>query len=92
MRVGCYEVATIGEDKIRLFRDEYKMMTDTTVNTEIMGWEDMFKAEDKAFCEAVRTGSKSPIDPDGVLMTNAIFQAALESQELGGKEVAVKLL
>jgi len=50
---------------------------------------DVFRAEDTAFIEAVREGKPSPIDPDGVLLTNVIIQGVIDSSEAGGREVEV---
>ena len=50
---------------------------------------DVFRAEDTAFIEAVREGKPSPIDPDGVLLTNVIIQGVIDSSDAGGREVEV---
>ncbi len=50
---------------------------------------DVFRAEDAAFVDAVREGKPSPIDPDGILLTNVIIQGVIDSSEAGGREVEV---
>ena len=48
-----------------------------------------FARENAAFADAVREGKPSPIDPDGMLLTNVIIQGVIDSQAAGGKEVEV---
>ena len=70
-----------------LYRDEFGQPTDVKVPTP--GHVDVFKAEDQAFVDAVREGGPSPIDPDGMLLTNVIIQGVIDSDEAGGREVEV---
>jgi predicted dehydrogenase len=50
---------------------------------------DVFRAEDTAFVNAVRDGKPSPIDPDGMLLTNIIIQGVIDSSEADGREIEV---
>jgi len=52
---------------------------------------DVFKLEDTAFADAVREGKPSPIDPDGMLLTNVIIQGVIDSANSGGREVEVNV-
>ena len=49
----------------------------------------MFRRENATFARAVREGFPSPIDPDGMLLTNVIIQGVNDSAEAGGREVQV---
>ncbi|MAE17861.1 oxidoreductase [Candidatus Poribacteria bacterium] len=51
---------------------------------------DVWEAQMKAFGNAVRTGSPSPIPPEGVLLTNVIMDGIFRSQTCG-EEVAVEV-
>jgi predicted dehydrogenase len=51
---------------------------------------DVWEAQMKAFGNAVRTGSPSPIPPEGVLLTNVIMDGIFRSQACG-EEVAVEV-
>ena len=52
---------------------------------------DVFQREDQAFIDAVREDKPSPIDPDGVLLTNVIIQGVIDSSEAGGREIEVSV-
>jgi len=62
------------------------------VNIRIEGLKpvDVWAAQVKAFRDAVREGGPSPIDPEGVLLTNVIMDGIARSVKKG-KEVAVKV-
>jgi predicted dehydrogenase len=62
------------------------------VNVRIEGLErvDVWAAQIKAFIGAVRKGGPSPIDPEGVLLTNVVMDGIARSVAKG-KEVSVKV-
>jgi predicted dehydrogenase len=86
LRIGVGEVRG-PQDGVTLYRDEFGQPL--TINIPTSGNVDVFKAEDAAFVDAVREGKPSPIDPDGMLLTNVIIQGVIDSQEAGGREVQV---
>lgn len=86
LRIGVGEVRG-PQEGVTLYRDEFG--EPTTLNVPTGGGVDVFRAEDAAFVDAVREGKPSPIDPDGMLLTNVIFQGVIDSQEAGGREIAV---
>jgi len=86
LRIGVGEVRG-PQEGVTVYRDEFGQPTD--VKIPIGGGVDVFKAEDSAFADAVREGKPSPIDPDGMLLTNVIIQGAIDSQAAGGREVEV---
>ena len=51
---------------------------------------DVWKAQMEAFGDAVRSGTPSPIPPEGVVLTNVIMDGMFKSQSLG-KEVEVQV-
>lgn len=89
LRVGVGEVRGPGEG-VWVYRDEFGALTDVTVEgvRSVEGIE-LFRREDAAFAVAVREGQPSPIDPDGMLLTNVIIQGVMDSASAGGKEVEV---
>lgn len=86
LRVGIGEVRG-PQEGITIYRDEFGAPTDVRIPTT--GAVDMFQREDTAFADAVREGKPSPIDPDGMLLTNVIIQGVIDSQAKGGREVEV---
>ena len=86
LRIGVGEVRG-PQEGVTLYRDEFGEPTSISVPTGRGA--DVFKMEDAAFVDAVREGKPSPIDPDGMLLTNVIIQGVIDSQEAGGREVAV---
>lgn len=62
------------------------------VNVSIQGLKpvDVWPTQIKAFLDAVRKGGPSPIDPEGVLLTNVIMDGIARSVKQG-KEVAVRV-
>ena len=86
LRIGVSEVRGPKEG-VTIYRDEFGQPTDISVPTGRSG--DFFRSEDAAFADAVREGKPSPIDPDGMLLTNVIIQGAIDSSEAGGREVEV---
>jgi predicted dehydrogenase len=88
LRIGVGEVRG-PEEGITLYRDEFGQPTDIKVPTP--GNVDVFVAEDSAFVDAVREGKPSPIDPDGILLTNVIIQGVIDSSQNGGREVEVSV-
>lgn len=88
LRIGVGEVRGPQEGVV-VYRDEFG--EPVTINIPIGGSVDVFKAEDADFVDAVREGRPSPIDPDGMLLTNVIIQGVIDSSEAGGREVEVKV-
>jgi predicted dehydrogenase len=86
LRIGVGEVSG-PQEGVTLYRDEFGQPTDIRIPTR--GSVDVFKAEDAAFVDAVREGKPSPIDPDGMLLTNVIFQGVIDSANADGREVEV---
>lgn len=86
LRLGVGEVRG-PQEGVFLYRDEFGEPTTITVPTA--GSVDLFKTEDTAFANAIREGKPSPIDPDGVLLTNVIIQGVIDSAAAGGREVNV---
>ncbi len=86
LRIGVGEVRG-PQEGVTLYRDEFSLPTDINIPTR--GSVDVFKAEDAAFVDAVREGKPSPIDPDGMLLTNVIFQGVIDSANADGREVEV---
>jgi len=89
LRIGVREVRG-PEMGVTIYRDEFGAMTDVTVQKvrPVEGIE-LFRRENAAFAEAIREGLPSPIDPDGMLLTNVIIQGVMDSSEAGGREVEV---
>ena len=89
LRIGVKEVRG-PEEGVTVYRDEFGAMTNATVQS-VRSVEsiELFRREDAAFAEAVREGLPSPIDPDGMLLTNVIIQGVIDSAEAGGREVEV---
>lgn len=91
LRIGVGEVRGTSSG-VQLFRDEFGTMTN--MELERIQTNDMmapFRSEQLAFAEAVRSGGPSPIDPEGVLLTNVIIQGVVDSVAAGGKEIAVSV-
>ena len=86
LRMGVRE-ARGPKDGITLYRDEFGQPT--SINIPTIGSPDLFKSENTAFADAVREGKPSPIDPDGMLLTNVIIQGVMDSEAAGGREVEV---
>lgn len=86
LRLGVGEVRG-PQEGVTLYRDEFG--EPTTLNVPIGGSVDLFRTEDTAFANAVREGKPSPIDPDGVLLTNVIIQGVIDSTAAGGREIEV---
>jgi predicted dehydrogenase len=86
LRIGVGEVSG-PQEGVTLYRDEFGQPTDIRIPTR--GSVDVFKAEDTAFVDAVREGKPSPIDPDGMLLTNVIIQGVIDSANADGREVEV---
>lgn len=86
LRIGVGEVRG-PQEGVTVYRDEFG--EPITINVPIGGSVDVFRAEDAAFADAVREGKPSPIDPDGMLLTNVIFQGVIDSSAAGGREVEV---
>jgi predicted dehydrogenase len=62
-------------------------------NISIQGLEsvDVWRAQVEAFRDAVLKDKPSPIDPEGVLLTNVVMDGIARSVKKGGKEVPVKV-
>ena len=86
LRIGIGEVRG-PQDGVRVYGDKDGEFHDETF-TDFESV-DVFLAEDTAFIDAVREGKPSPIDPDGMLLTNVIIQGVIDSSEAGGREVEV---
>jgi hypothetical protein len=89
LRIGIGEVRG-PEVGVTVYRDEFGAMTNATVEQvrPLQGIE-LFRRENAAFADAVREGKPSPIDPNGMLLTNVIIQGAIDSSEVGGVEIEV---
>ena len=88
LRLGVMEVRG-PQEGVTVYGDEDGEIKDETF-TEFES-ADVFQREDQAFIDAVREGKPSPIDPDGVLLTNVIIQGVIDSSEAGGREVEVSV-
>jgi len=89
LRIGVGEVRG-PEEGVTVYRDEFGALTDVEIQNirPVQGIE-LFRRENAAFADAVRENKPSPIDPDGMLLTNVIIQGVMDSAEAGGKEVEV---
>lgn len=89
LRIGVSEVKG-PEEGVWVYRDEFGTLTNTNAlfMRPVQGVE-LFKRENAAFADAIREGKPSPIDPDGMLLTNVIIQGVIDSAEAGGREVEV---
>lgn len=88
LRLGVMEVRG-PQEGVTVYGDEDGQIKDETF-TEFES-ADVFQREDQAFIDAVREGKPSPIDPDGVLLTNVIIQGVIDSSEAGGREIEVSV-
>jgi predicted dehydrogenase len=89
LRIGVGEVRG-PQPGVIIYRDQFGTMTDVAVcNVPPVEGIELFRRENAAFAEAVREGFPSPIDPDGMLLTNVIIQGVIDSAEAGGREVQV---
>lgn len=89
LRIGIGEVRG-PEEGVAVYRDEFGALTDVLIqNVRPVEGIELFRREDAAFADAVREGKLSPIDPDGMLLTNVIIQGAINSHLAGGREVEV---
>ena len=88
LRLGIGEVRG-PQEGVTVYGDEDGQIKDETF-TEFESV-DVFQREDQAFIDAVREGKPSPIDPDGVLLTNVIIQGVIDSSEAGGREIEVSV-
>ena len=88
LRLGVMEVRG-PQEGVTVYGDEEGEIKDETF-TEFESV-DVFQREDQAFIDAVRESKPSPIDPDGVLLTNVIIQGVIDSSEAGGREVEVSV-
>ncbi len=86
LRIGVGEVRG-PQEGVTLYRDEFGEPISISVPTGRSV--NVFRMEDTAFVDAVREGKPSPIDPDGILLTNVIIQGVIDSQTAGGREVEV---
>ncbi|MBM3216067.1 Gfo/Idh/MocA family oxidoreductase [Candidatus Poribacteria bacterium] len=86
LRIGIGEVRG-PQEGITVYGDDKGEIKDVTYRE--FDPVDVFLAEDTAFVDAVRNNKPSPIDPDGMLLTNVIIQGVIDSNEQGGREVAV---
>jgi len=86
LRIGIGEVRG-PQEGVTVYGDEDGEIKDVTFKD--FESVDVFRTEDTAFADAVREGKPSPIDPDGMLLTNVIIQGVIDSSEAGGREVKV---
>ena len=86
LRIGVGEVCG-PQEGITVYGDKDGEISDGTF-TDFESV-DVFQTEDTAFADAVREGKPSPIDPDGMLLTNVIIQGVIDSANAGGREVEV---
>ena len=79
LRIGVSEVKG-PEEGLWVYRDEFGTLTNTSAlfMRPLQGIE-LFKRENLAFADAIREGKPSPIDPDGMLLTNVIIQGVIDS-------------
>jgi predicted dehydrogenase len=91
LRIGVGEVRG-PEEGVWVYRDEFGALTDVQIQgvRSVEGIE-LFRRENAAFAEAVREGKPSPVDADGMLLTNVIIQGVMDSAAAGGKEVPVTI-
>lgn len=89
LRIGVSEVKG-PEEGVWVYRDEFGTLTNTAAQfmRPLTGIE-LFKREDAAFADAIREDKPSPIDPDGILLTNVIIQGVIDSAAAGGREIEV---
>ena len=89
LRIGIGEVRG-PEEGVTIYRDQFGALTNTTIEglRPFEGIE-LFRRENAAFADAVRENKPSPIDPDGMLLTNVIIQGVIDSAAAGGREVEV---
>lgn len=89
LRLGVMEVKG-PQDGVFIYRDESGFLTDVEVKgLESIDYVESIRREDQAFIEAVANGGPSPIDPEGVLLTNVIIKGIIDSAATGGREVEV---
>jgi predicted dehydrogenase len=89
LRIGVGEVRG-PEEGVTVYRDEFGALTDVKIqNVRSVEGIELFRRENAAFAEAVREGRPSPIDPEGMLLTNVIIQGVIDSAAAGGREVEV---
>ena len=86
-----YELAfSLGCKGVTVYRDQFGALTNTTIEgVRPVESIELFRRENAAFADAVREGKPSPIDPDGMLLTNVIIQGVMDSAAAGGREVEV---
>lgn len=89
LRIGVSEVRG-PQEGVWVYRDEFGALTDVQIQgiRPVEGIE-LFRREDAAFADAVREGKPSPVNPDGVLLTNVIIQGVMDSAAAGGQEIEV---
>lgn len=91
MRIGVHEVRGT-EEGVQLYRDEFGAMTKVALQgVHYADNAELVRREQVAFVTAVREQAPSPIDPDGVLLTNVVIQGVFDSAAQGGAEVAVSV-
>ena len=86
LRIGIGEVRG-PQEGVTVYGDEDGEIKDVTFKD--FEQVNVFQAEDTAFVDAVREGKPSPINPDGMLLTNVIIQGVIDSEAAGGREVEV---
>lgn len=70
-------------DPFEIYHDEAGYMVNTTPELPETETAELFRAEIADFTEAVREGSRSPIAPEEVLLTNVVMQGIYDSAEVG---------
>ena len=78
------------EPELRIFRDEWGYMVDTIPQgIKPTPWLSRLRREVQDFYASIREGTRPPIDPQEVLMTNVIFDGIQRSFAAGGVEVSL---
>jgi predicted dehydrogenase len=75
-------------EPLTLYRNEWGMLTDTLIQAPQVDDNELFKAENRAFADAIREGKPSPIPADEMLLTNVIIQGLIDSAATG-REVSL---
>jgi predicted dehydrogenase len=77
------------EPEFKVFRDQWGCLVDIAPQVKPTESVELFRREITDFYAAIREGRPSPIDPEGVLLTNVIIDGIIASAKESGREVAV---
>ncbi len=75
---------------LTVYRTEWGTVNDVKIDVPRVEDIELFKSENRAFADAIRSGSPSPIPADEMLLTNVIIQGLVDSAA-AGHEVAVSV-